>query len=226
VRFLPSPSGAPLGVGGVPFEGAAVVIPDAARLLLFTDGLIESRGVDLDEGLANLAAAFAAGPPGLEDLCDHILQVLGRADGHDDDVAMLVAQLRALEPERIVAWPLHGADTAVAEARLRIRAALIEWRVPELAEIGELLVSELATNAVKHGTGPMELQVLLLDEVVSVSVSDTGAALPRFRRASEEDESGRGLQVVATLASRWGARATVSGKVVWCELPRPRVAPR
>ena len=105
-QFLPSPSGAPLGVGGVPFEAAPASVQDGARLLLYTDGLIESRGADLDDGLAALAAAFVAGPAALDPLCDHVLDVLGRADGHDDDVAMLVAELRGLEPWRIVSWSL------------------------------------------------------------------------------------------------------------------------
>jgi len=56
--------------------------------------------------------------------------------------------------------------------------------------------------------------------VVTFAVSDADPPLPRFRRSSYDDEGGRGLQLVAMLASRWGARATTTGKVVWCELPR------
>ena len=52
-------------------------------------------------------------------------------------------------------------------------------------------------------------------------VLDDSAALPRLRHASDDDERGRGLQVVSQLAQRWGARRTLSGKVVWCELALP-----
>jgi anti-sigma regulatory factor (Ser/Thr protein kinase) len=219
-EFLPNPSGAPLGVGGVPFEATPATVADGSRLLLYTDGLVESRVTDLDDGLALLQRALADGPRELDPLCDHILRVLGRAEGHDDDVALLVAELRGLERDRVVTWALHGVDTEVAQSRNRVRDALQEWQLPHLVETAELLVSELATNALRHGKGPIELQVLLLDEVVTVSVTDTDAPLPRFRRSAYDDEGGRGLQVVATLASRWGARPTPTGKVVWCELRR------
>jgi len=225
-RFLPTPSGAPLGVGGVPFEAAAEQVIDGSRLLLYTDGLIESRGVDLDVGLDALSAAFGGGPAGLEPLCDHVLEVLGRSEGHDDDVAMLVAEVRGLEPGRIVAWQLHGVETEIAASRVRVRAALLRWGLPLMVETSELLVSELATNALRYGKAPIELQVLLLDDVVAFSVADADAPLPRFRHSSHDDEGGRGLQLVATLASRWGARSTSTGKVVWCELPRTRAGVR
>jgi len=52
-------------------------------------------------------------------------------------------------------------------------------------------------------------------------VHDDSAALPRLRHASDDDERGRGLQVVSQLSQRWGARRTLSGKAVWCELPLP-----
>jgi len=52
-------------------------------------------------------------------------------------------------------------------------------------------------------------------------VLDDSAALPRLRHAGDDDERGRGLQVVSQLAERWGARRTPAGKVVWCELPLP-----
>jgi anti-sigma regulatory factor (Ser/Thr protein kinase) len=219
-RFLPSPSGAPLGVGGVPFEAAPASVQDGSRLLLYTDGLIEARGADLDDGLAALAAAFVTGPDGLDPLCDHVLDVLDRADGHDDDVAMLVAELRGLESWRIVSWSLLGEETEIPASRVRVRTALLEWNLPRMVETAELLVTELATNALVYGKSPIELQVLLLDDTVTFAVADSDPPLPRFRRSSYDDEGGRGLQLVATMASRWGARATSAGKVVWCELPR------
>jgi hypothetical protein len=61
---------------------------------------------------------------------------------------------------------------------------------------------------------------------VSFSVADAKTPLPRLRRTTFDDEGGRGLQLVSLLSSRWGARATVTGKVVWCDLRRPARANR
>jgi hypothetical protein len=95
--------------------------------------------------------------------------------------------------------------------------------LPQLGDTAELLVSELVTNAVRHATGPSSLQVLLLDEIVSFSVADAKTPCPAAPH-DVRDEGGRGLQLVSLLSHRWGARATVSGKVVWCDLRRPQRA--
>lgn len=222
--FLPAPSGAPLGVGGVPYESHTVAVPDGARLMLYTDGLVESRQSDIDEGLDQLAEAFTTGPADLDALCDHVLAALGRGNGHDDDVAVLVAELCGLDDARSRSWRLTGEESEVALARRQVREALTGWGLDGLGDTAELLVSELVTNALRYASGPVELQALLLDEVVTFAVCDGDAPLPRLRRSTFEDEGGRGLQLVASLASRWGARATPNGKVVWCELTRPPAA--
>jgi anti-sigma regulatory factor (Ser/Thr protein kinase) len=221
-ELLPQPSGAPLGVGGVPFESVTLQVADGSRLVLYTDGLVESRDVDIDDGLRRLARSLENGPTGLDPLCDHILSAMGRAAGHDDDVALLVTQLAGLEEQRVRTWHLEGGLETVASARGWVRATLETWQVAPLVELAELLVSELVTNALRHASGPIELTALLLDDVVTLSVSDADQPLPRLRKAREADEGGRGLQLVATLASRWGARSTAQGKIVWCDLPRPR----
>ncbi|MFF1954786.1 ATP-binding protein, partial [Kitasatospora herbaricolor] len=81
----------------------------------------------------------------------------------------------------------------------------------------ELLVSELVTNALRHGRGDIRLR-LLRDRTVVCEVWDDGYAQPRQRRAQETDEGGRGLQLVSLLAERWGSRRTPKGKIVWFEL--------
>jgi anti-sigma regulatory factor (Ser/Thr protein kinase) len=223
-RFLDPPSGAPLGVGGVAYEAKTVTIPDGARLLLYTDGLVESRQSDIDEGLDALIGALGSGPADLEELCDHLLTTLRRDGAHDDDVALLLTSLHGLDPEHVHCWRLAAEGPQVGVARAHVRAALDAWGLPQLGDTAELLVSELVTNAVRHATGPIELQVLLLDEIVSFSVADAKTPLPRLRRTTFDDEGGRGLQLVSLLSHRWGARATVSGKVVWCDLRRPQRA--
>jgi serine phosphatase RsbU (regulator of sigma subunit)/anti-sigma regulatory factor (Ser/Thr protein kinase) len=222
IELLPQPSGAPLGVGGVPFESVTVSIADGSRLVLYTDGLVESRDVDIDEGLRRLTVAIADGPAGIDPLCDHVLVALGRDEGHDDDVALLVAELAGLDARRVATWRLDGGGEGVSAARTWVHETITAWDVEPLAELAQLLVSELVTNALRHARGPIDLTVLLLDEIVTLAVSDADQPLPRLRRVSSSDEGGRGLQLVAMLASRWGARPTVDGKVVWCDLPLPR----
>ena len=221
-RPLPQPSGAPLGVGGVPFESTTVRVEDGSRLALYTDGLVESRDVDIDDGLRRLARAIAEGPADLEALCDEVLADLGRDEDHDDDVALLVADLHGLEPRRVAGWQLSGGVEEVAAARAWVREQLTVWQVQQIGELAELLVSELVTNALRHATRPITLTLLLLDQIVTIAVGDGDTPLPRLRKVSDADEGGRGLQLVAMLASRWGARPTPDGKVVWCDLPLPR----
>ncbi|MET9465270.1 SpoIIE family protein phosphatase [Streptomyces sp. NPDC006544] len=91
VRFLDGSPGAPLGTGGREFRTEEVLLPPGSLLVLYTDGLIESRDRDLDEGMAGLAAALnGAGEP-LEALCDDILARLLPA-APQDDVAVLLAR--------------------------------------------------------------------------------------------------------------------------------------
>ncbi|WP_351228704.1 ATP-binding protein [Streptomyces sp. NPDC002133] len=80
----------------------------------------------------------------------------------------------------------------------------------------KLFVSELVTNAVRHGTGPIDLRVTR-HQVLTVEVSDTGTCSPRPRNASPSNENGRGLAIVSQLSRRWGTRPTPSGKVIWAE---------
>ncbi|MFJ3138087.1 ATP-binding protein [Streptomyces sp. NPDC086843] len=97
-----------------------------------------------------------------------------------------------------------------------------------LVDATELLVSELVTNALRHGDGPGPVGLRLLrDEVLTVEVADGGSTLtPHPRRARTTDEGGRGLFLVAKLSRRWGSRPAPDGKVVWAELDYPRSAAR
>lgn len=220
--LLPQPSGAPLGVGGVAFESCTVEVEDGSRLLLFTDGLVESRHEDLDQGLGHLAEVFGAQDGTLEQACEAVLLATGRARGHHDDVALLAAELHGLADERVATWSLGGGPESVSSARAWVRQQLGRWELQATVDLAELAVSELVTNALRHAREPVEVSALLLDDVVTLAVADGESPLPRLRRSSPSDEGGRGLQLVSSVASRWGARPTADGKVVWCDLPLPR----
>jgi anti-sigma regulatory factor (Ser/Thr protein kinase) len=107
----------------------------------------------------------------------------------------------------------------VAEARHLVTSYLRERGMPApLVADAALATSELVTNAVLHGRPPVELRLRIEAADVLIEVRDRATYQPRKLRPDEEDEHGRGLQIVAALSARWGTRPTEHGKAVWCVL--------
>jgi serine phosphatase RsbU (regulator of sigma subunit) len=223
-EVLRVPSGAPIGVGGVDFEAVELDAPAGATLLLYTDGLVESRLRDVWTGIEQLrerlqATAQLTGPdhpPPLEALCDEVLDMLGPGD-RDDDIALLAARFDGIAPSDVAYWSLEPEDSAPGRARRLARQALDRWGLQELTDSVELLVSEVVTNAVRYASRPVTLRLLRTD-VLRCEVGDDVPQLPRMRQARATDEGGRGLYLVNKLARRWGATRLSTGKVVWFEL--------
>jgi serine phosphatase RsbU (regulator of sigma subunit) len=211
----------PLGVGTGLIQSRVLDVKDGSLLVLYTDGLVEKRTRDIDEGLGRLRDLFGPGSAEqpLEDLCRATLAGV-YADERRDDIALLVARLRRIPSDHVVSWTLPSELTSASRARTLIRRPLRRWGLTDLIPTAELLVSELVTNAVRYAQGKIGLRLVLEGGLVC-EVLDESAALPRLRHPDESDERGRGLQVVSQLAQRWGARRAASGKVVWCELPLP-----
>jgi serine phosphatase RsbU (regulator of sigma subunit)/anti-sigma regulatory factor (Ser/Thr protein kinase) len=211
----------PLGVGSGPIQSRVLDIEDGSLLVLYTDGLVERRTEDIDVGLQKLRDIFGPGSAQepLEDLCKATLAGV-YADQQRDDIALLIARLRRIPEDNYVSWKLPAELTSAHRARTLIRRPLKRWGLGELIPSAELLVSELVTNAVRYAQGQIGLRLVLEGGLV-IEVNDDSAALPRLRHPDDQDERGRGLQVVSQIAQRWGARRAVSGKVVWCELPLP-----
>ncbi|MEU0585759.1 ATP-binding protein [Streptomyces sp. NPDC006132] len=118
-------------------------------------------------------------------------------------------------------WTFPADPGAVRTARQAVRGQLRGWDLDRLADLAALLVSELVTNALRHATGPIGVRLVRpasLDGVLRVEVSDPLPDPPHERTARPEDESGRGLQLVASSARRWGTRPGDAGKTVWFEL--------
>ncbi|MCM1966353.1 SpoIIE family protein phosphatase [Streptomyces sp. G1] len=95
VRLLDTPPGVPLGVGGIDFTPTEISLPPGSLLVLYTDGLIEARGRDLDERLAEMTQLLADPQRQLDHLCDSLITHLVPAAA-DDDVALLVARIGGL----------------------------------------------------------------------------------------------------------------------------------
>jgi PAS domain S-box-containing protein len=229
-EFLDLPAGPPLGLGGLPFEEAEVELAEGSLLVLYTDGLIESRQRDIDTGLNAMRKVLSevhlqpAGPPrappALETICDSLVEAL-LPERAEDDAALLVARTRALAADRIVSWDLPADPAVVADARARAARQLAAWGLEEITFTTEVVVSELVTNAIRYAQSPIQLR-MILDGALSCEVSDGSSTAPHLRRADRYDEGGRGLMLVAQLTERWGSRHTRVGKTIWAEQPLPR----
>ncbi|MFE5812697.1 SpoIIE family protein phosphatase [Streptomyces sp. NPDC056479] len=215
VSFPDLPAGPPLGLGGLPFEAAEIDTPADSRLVLYTDGLIEDRTRDVDVVLDQLSSALAHSARTPEETCGVILDTVAPARPYDD-IALLVAHTHALEPDRIASWDVSTDPAVVSEVRAAAMRQLADWGLDEAAFAAELMLSELVTNAIRHGTGPIQVR-LLHDRTLICEVSDTSDTAPHLRRAATTDEGGRGLFLVAQLSQSWGTRYTPQGKVIWAE---------
>ncbi|MDT0307519.1 SpoIIE family protein phosphatase [Streptomyces sp. DSM 44917] len=218
--LIPDP---PLGVAAPPFDTVDVRLADDALLVLYTDGLVEHPGRDIDQGMARLARVLRGGPSeDLDALCDAVTGALlpaGRQAA--DDAALLITRVRELAPEDVATWPLPDDPVAAGQARGHIRAQLAAWDLEDLEMTTELLASELVGNVIRHAKGPVHLR-LLRSRTLICEVSDGSLTTPHIRHAAATDESGRGLQLVAAVAHRWGTRHTPAGKTIWTEQPIPR----
>ncbi|MER7693280.1 ATP-binding SpoIIE family protein phosphatase [Streptomyces sp. NPDC097610] len=220
------PAGPPLGLGSLPFEAAEPSSPEGSLLALFTDGLIETRGHDIDDRIDELRDALARSAPSLEELCDTVLESLD-SETRTDDIALLVARTRTPGKEHVAEWDVTPDAAAVAETRKLVDERLTGWGLEEATFTLEPVVSELVTNAIRYGSGPIRLR-LIKERSLICEVSDSGGTAPHLRRARVSEEGGRGLFLVAGLTQRWGTHYTSAGKTIWAEqaLGRsPRTAP-
>ncbi|MFF7472099.1 SpoIIE family protein phosphatase [Streptomyces sp. NPDC008092] len=215
VSFPDLPAGPPLGLGGLPFEAAEIDLPEDSRLVLYTDGLIDSRNRDVDLVLDRLRDALARPDRTPEEICETLLDTVAPDHPHDD-IALLVARTHALAPHLIATWDLPADPSLVSEVRSSALRRLADWGVEEAGFAAELVLSELVTNAIRHGSAPVRVR-LLHGRTLICEVSDGSNTAPHLRRAATTDEGGRGLFLVAQLSRSWGTRYIRQGKVIWAE---------
>jgi DNA-binding NarL/FixJ family response regulator len=151
-------------------------------------------------------------------------EIAERVEGYvlkDADIDYLIDLLETVGQGRseavVLALPAH--PTSVSRARRFLRSTLHDWNLEQLVEDGQIVVSELVTNAVTHAKSAPELRLSLKGSTLRVEVRDDGTGTPQPQPPSETGEHGRGMHLVAALAAAWGMDVPRDdGKVVWAEL--------
>ncbi|NLT54886.1 MAG: SpoIIE family protein phosphatase [Actinomycetales bacterium] len=214
--------GPPLGAAmHDPYHHVTVDLPADRMLALYTDGLVETRDVDLDVGIDSLARELRRVDDDLDAACDSVLARIQPAGA--DDTALLLLRPECSTRPRVATRVLDPVPREVRDCRRFVVTTMGSWgEGEELTEITELLASELVTNSVRHARTSVALTLSHGADGVVVEVKDLGGATPRHRAAAVDDEGGRGLMLVAALSSSWGTRVLPDGgKAVWCRLSRP-----
>ncbi|MEU1346849.1 SpoIIE family protein phosphatase [Streptomyces sp. NPDC005775] len=223
--------GLPLGLsaefGRLEYPVSTVELDPGQTMVLFTDGLVEQPGSDLDEGVQLLTAMIRNGPQDLQRLADRLCASVDERGGEDDVAVLLLRRKAAHAPQpggRLQQHVGQNDPEALSSARHMIRAAVRAWGAKERADEVELAADELTTNALMHTDGGAIVTIRVLtgpERRLRVDVEDRSSALPRRRDAGEAGVSGRGLMLVDQLADAWGVESRGTGKCVWCEFVIP-----
>ncbi|KUO08554.1 SpoIIE family protein phosphatase [Streptomyces sp. DSM 15324] len=211
---VPAQPGPPLGIGGLPFEATEIELPEGSLLALYTDGLVENRERDVDQGIAELLRVLDPRAASLEALCDSVMDAT-LPEHRTDDAALLLARTRALDLQHVADWDVEPDFAQVPHIRKVAVEQVEAWGLENAVFVTELVVSELLTNAIRYGAPPIRLR-LIRDTALICEVSDSSNTAPHLRRARAFDEGGRGLLLVAQLTQGWGTRHTSQGKTIWC----------
>jgi anti-sigma regulatory factor (Ser/Thr protein kinase) len=135
--------------------------------------------------------------------------------GPDQARHCLARPAPAGEPARRRALP----SRVPGGARSFVRELCSDWEIPQLLEPGEIVVTELVSNAVEHARSSCRLTTAYDGRGLHVGVRDFGAAVvPRVRLIEVTAVRGRGLHIVTTLSSSWGVTEHADGKMVWANL--------
>ncbi|QNE73585.1 SpoIIE family protein phosphatase [Streptomyces finlayi] len=230
-RRLPVEGGLPLSLsaefGRLEYPVSTVELDPGQTMLLYTDGLVELPGSDLDEGMQLVVDLVTNGPRDLQTLADRLCDAVDERGGEDDVAILLLRRKAAHAPQpggRLQQHVAQNDPEALSSARHTIRAAVRAWGAAERADEIELAADELMTNALMHTDGGAIVTIRVVaapERRLRVDVEDRSSALPRRRDAGESGVSGRGLMLVDRLADVWGVESRGTGKCVWCEFLVP-----
>ena len=140
-------------------------------------------------------------------------------DAELDQLLDLLAEVGQASPDAVV-LDLPEDPASAGRARRAVREALASWQQQGAVDDALIVVSEMVTNAVRHGAPPVLLQVVCEDDRVLLAVGDGSERLPVARDAGEDAEGGRGMALVDLLAVDHGVQPGPPGKTVWATVRR------
>lgn len=201
-------------VPGVERPEAFTVLAPGSTIVWYTDGLVERRGLSIDDGIANLTTMLrTSGNRTPTVLADRILSWMRPPDGYDDDIAMVIYR----QPPK----PMHLDMRALPESLAIIRQELTEWlRIANLghAKVSDIVlaVAEAATNAIEHAyrgmtAGRVTVDVRAAGRDVLITISDSGSWQPP---APDSGRRGRGIRLIRALTDEAEISSDTSGTVV------------
>ncbi|MET1071985.1 MAG: SpoIIE family protein phosphatase, partial [Umezawaea sp.] len=202
-RFLDEGGGPVLGVRGrATYREATAVLAPGTSIVLYTDGLVERRDTPIDTGLDRLLDLVHAGSGSAPDALARGVTDAMLADGHDDDVALLV--LRYL-PEPLVRHGVPAEPVQLGVMRRTVDAWAAEAGLgPDTLDDLQLALGEAAANAVDHaypyGRGDFDYEIArTIEGGVDVVVRDHGRWRPE---PADNGSRGRGLRLIKALSER------------------------
>ncbi len=223
-ELLEIPVGAPIGVGSIAFDTLDVSIDSGSLLVLYTDGLVEARGHDIEEGLLAVRCGLAATHPSLDEACESLLRQQ-HPNGDHDDIAVLMARLHSIPDDKVATWRFPPQPQQVSVARRRVRDTLTAWGLDPLCDTTELLAGELLTNAIRHTTHPVGLRLVHTDTLLCEVTGDQQIT-PMLPHTPGTQASHCAITLLQKLATRWGCSDTSTGRTVWFESNLPAPASR
>lgn len=218
---VPAEGGPPLGILlEAEYPMTTLSLAPGTVLALLTDGLVESKRLELEAGMLRVRELLAAAEPsGAERMADDLVAGTRR----EDDAALLLLRFDGMASRPIRAgWSVWRLPDAVLHARRFTGRTLRSWGLAEETDEALLVVSELVTNALLHTQGAARLDLMLSGDRLRLAVSDSSPRAPAKPVIVDwESTGGRGILLVEAVSAAWGSVPVSGGKQVWAEIPVP-----
>ena len=223
-ELLDSHIGPPLGIADQQrWSERTLLLPPDVTIVMYTDGLLHREGDYADQFVPLMEAARTRADAGLDELTDALIHI----HSGQDDAAVLAARVTADARTVAVRYlPVKPISAPIARAWLGdlvevwITAGQLQ-DTPDTrdgVDTATLLLTELLSNALRHGEDTIRVSAELTGTVLRADVFDTSHRMPGVRALEGGDTSGRGLRLVESLSDDWGVTLRERGKSVWFQL--------